>query len=152
MNKHDVESRADLVQIVASFYAAMLKDPIVGFIFTDIAKIDMETHLPIIVDFWSDIVLRSKAKDKQGEGENAFNEKRYRGNALRKHVELSEKLTLKPGHFTRWLYLFTRAVQANHQGKNADLMIVRAEQVAQSISAAISDRKKNDMRLVLPKT
>ena len=140
MNTHDVESRADLEQIIKNFYAVMLDDPIVGFIFTDVAKIDLASHLPLIVNFWSDIVF----------GSQAGSEKLYTGNTLRAHLELSQKLALKPGHFTRWLYLFTHAVQENHAGKNASLMIARAELVAKSISAAINDSKKSEMNLVLP--
>jgi hemoglobin len=70
MSRKDVLDRSDVVDIVARFYDAMLKDPIVGFIFTDVAKIDLEHHLPIIVDFWSDSV---------------FKQKNYNGNTLQKH-------------------------------------------------------------------
>jgi len=137
MSKKDVLDRTDLEDIVARFYDAMLKDPIVGFIFTDVAKIDLEHHLPVIVDFWAD---------------NLFAENRYFGNPLRKHLEIHEKMPLTPGHFTRWLYLFNRAVDSNHAGANADTMKYRAEMVAKSISASISARKRGDMELVLPKT
>ena len=140
MSKHDVQSRTDLEQIVEKFYAVMLKDPIVGFIFTDVAQIDLLEHLPIIVDFWADIVLRNNTAEKR----------QYSGNALQKHVELSQKLSLKPGHFTRWLYLFSHAVREHHCGPNAEMMIERAELVAKSISAATSGLKKADINLVLP--
>lgn len=136
MSKSDVLERADLEQIIERFYDNMLKDPIVGFIFTDVAKIHLQSHLPLIVDFWQDILLKSK---------------KYHGNALQKHLELNQKIALKPGHFTRWLYLFNAAVDQQHAGENAELMKHRAELVANSISAAITDRKKGEMKLVLPK-
>ena len=132
----DVTTRADIEEIVARFYDAMLKDPIVGFIFTDIVKIDLEHHLPIIVNFWAD---------------SLFKESQYKGNPLRKHLDINEKLPLKPGHFTRWLYLFEKAVDENHKGNNAQEMKRRAEMVAKSFSAAITDQKRNDMNLTLPK-
>lgn len=134
--KNDVTTRADIEEIVARFYDAMLKDPIVGFIFTDIMQIDLEHHLPIIVDFWAD---------------SLFRENRYQGNPLRKHLEINQKMPLKPGHFTRWLYLFEKAVDECHGGVNAQEMKRRAEMVAKSFSAAITDQKRNDMNLVLPK-
>lgn len=137
MGKKDVTNKQHIEDIVARFYDKMLQDSIVGFIFTDVAKIDLEHHLPLIVNFWSDIV---------------FKEKTYHGNALQKHLDLSEKLALKPGHFTRWLYLFGEAVDAKHTGQNAELMKQRAEMVAKSISAAITDRKKGEMVLTLPKS
>jgi len=132
----DVSNRADIEKIVATFYDAVLKDPIVGFIFTDIAKINLEHHLPIIVNFWSD---------------SLFREQSYHGNPLKKHLEISQQLPLKPGHFTRWLYLFDKAVDGNFVGKNANTMKSRAEMVAKSFSAAITDQKKRDMNLTLPK-
>ena len=132
----DVTTKEDIEKIVAQFYDAMLKDPIVGFIFTDIVKIDLEHHLPIIVNFWAD---------------SLFKENQYKGNPLRKHLDINEKLPLKPGHFTRWLYLFEKAVDENHKGNNAQEMKRRAEMVAKSFSAAITDQKRNDMNLTLPK-
>lgn len=134
MVEHDVIDRADIEDIVARFYQTVLGDPIIGFIFTDIAKIDLEHHLPIIVDFWADAL---------------FTGKRYRGNPLRTHVDIHKKVPLKPGHFTRWLFLFNRAVDEKHAGTNANLMKHRAEMVAKSISAAIAERKRGDMNLVL---
>jgi hemoglobin len=136
MLRKDVSHRSDIEDIVARFYNEMLKDPIVGFIFTDVAKIQLEHHLPIIVDFWADSVFR---------------EHRYTGNPLLKHLEIHQKMPLKPGHFTRWLYLFESAVNESHSGKNAESMIKRAELVAKSISAALLKAKRGDMNLVLPK-
>lgn len=134
--RKDVENRDDVSQIVADFYAEMLQDPIIGYIFTDVAKIDLEGHLPVITDFWTDVL---------------FQQKSYRNNTLQKHLDLHQKIPLTPGHFTRWLYLFNRAVDARHAGDNANKMKQRAELVAQAISAAISERKKGDMTLTLDK-
>ena len=144
MPHKDVLSRADLEDIIARFYDYILDDPIIGYIFVDVAKIDLAAHLPIIVDFWHDIVLRD-AHDK----DDARAERLYHGNTLEKHLDLHVKLPLTPGHFTRWLYLFNRAVDARHAGPRADAMKERAELVAKSISAAITDQKKADMKLVL---
>ncbi|RBP48366.1 group III truncated hemoglobin [Arenicella xantha] len=136
MSKKDVLERADIEDIVARFYQAMLDDPIIGYIFTDVAKVDLAHHLPVIVNFWTDIIFKSK---------------NYTGNPLRKHHELHQKIPLTPGHFTRWLYLFNKAVDASHAGENCEAMKRRAEMVAKSISAAVGQQKRQDMTLVLPK-
>lgn len=136
MLKKDVTDRADIEDIVARFYNVVLKDSIVGFIFTDVAKIQLEHHLPIIVNFWAD---------------SLFRESRYTGNPLLKHLEIHQKMPLTPGHFTRWLFLFEKAVNECHAGENAQKMIDRAELVAKSISAALVKAKRGDMNLVLPK-
>lgn len=138
----DVQNRADLDAIVRLFYQRMLKDPIVGFIFVDVVKIDLETHLPVIVDFWFDILFKAQQSPPRT---------LYRGNTLQKHLAVNELISLKPGHFTRWLYLFSNAIDQLNQGSNAELMKERAELIAKSISAAITDQKKSKMNLVLPK-
>lgn len=148
----DVENRADLEQIVRQFYQQMLADPIIGFIFTEIAQIELEAHIPIIVNFWSDVVLRPKVlRPKVLKSKNSVQNKKYFGNVLQKHLELNKLISLKPGHFTRWLYLFGKAVDASHAGSNAELMKDRAELVAKAISGAILGRKKGDINLSLSK-
>jgi hemoglobin len=142
MNNNDVQNRADIETIVGLFYERMLQDPIVGFIFVDVVKIDLETHLPVIVDFWFDILFKAAQSPPQT---------LYRGNTLQKHLEVDELVSIKPGHFTRWLYLFSNTIDKLNQGSNAELMKARAELIAKSISAAITDQKKSQMKLVLPK-
>lgn len=134
MPNNDVQDRGDIADIVDRFYAAMLEDSIIGYIFTDVAKIDLKHHLPLIVDFWEDSLFRTR---------------HYSGNTLQKHLDISAKLPLKPGHFTRWLYLFNKALDKNHEGPNVELMKSRAEMVAKAISASIVDGKRADMKLVL---
>jgi len=137
--KADVETADDIDRIVRDFYSEMLADSIVGFIFTDVVKIDLEFHIPIIVSFWSDIVFENDTLDK----------KTYHGNVLRKHLEVNGLIGLKPGHFTRWLFLFEKAVDKNFAGKNSQLMKKRARLVADSISSAIDHRKRGDLKLTL---
>ncbi|MFT6409025.1 MAG: hemoglobin [Arenicella sp.] len=134
MSKKDVLLRSDIEDIVARFYDVMLKDPIIGFIFTNVANISLEHHLPIIVDFWDD---------------SLFKNSNYSGNTLQKHLNIHQKMPLRPGHFTRWLFLFNRAVDYRHAGENAERMKSRAELVAKSIAAALVKGKRGDMNLVL---
>jgi len=134
MHNGDVLDRPDIEDIITRFYEVMLKDPIIGFIFTDIAKVDLTHHLPVIVDFWEDAL---------------FKQRNYHGNTLKKHLEIHMKMPLRAGHFTRWLYLFDRAVDAEHQGPNAEKMKQRAEMVAKAIAAAITNSKRKDMNLTL---
>lgn len=138
--KKTIQSRADIEVIIKDFYAKMLQDPIVGFIFVDVAKIDLDSHIPLIVDFWSDIVFKQLADNKA---------KLYQGNVLKKHLEINQLVSLKAGHFTRWLYLFEQSIDTAFTGDNADLMKYRAHLVADSINAAIDKRKKGEIQLSL---
>ena len=133
-NNRDIETKDDINDVITCFYEQMLKDSIVGYIFTDVAKIELEAHLPIIVNFWSDIL---------------FAQKQYSGNVLQKHLNLNQLIKLTPGHFTRWLYLFNRAIDENYAGINANSMKERAESVAKTISAKLTERKRGEMNLTL---
>ncbi len=146
MKLNDVEQRSDLEVIIKKFYERVLVDPIIGFIFVNIVKVDLETHLPVIINFWSDVLFKQPLLNNKDS-----NNKLYQGNLLNKHLQVHSLIALKPGHFTRWLYLFNEAVDENYSGENSELIKERAEAIAQSISAAITEQKKSSMKLVLPK-
>ena len=48
----DIETRADCERLVRAFYERALVDPVIGWLFTDVAKLDLEEHVPRITDFW----------------------------------------------------------------------------------------------------
>jgi hemoglobin len=52
MMKKDIENRTDIEYMVISFYEKVKVDPVIGHIFTDIAKVDWPRPLPIMFDFW----------------------------------------------------------------------------------------------------
>ena len=57
----DIESRADCERLVRAFYGRALEDPIIGFIFVDVAKLDLEAHVPRITSFWETILLGARS-------------------------------------------------------------------------------------------
>lgn len=99
--KKDIATRADIEYLIQSFYEKALIDETIGFIFTDIAKIDLESHLPHLFDFWENILLKPNG---------------YKRNVLKVHVDLNEKAKLSPAHFERWLDLFSTTVDDLFQG------------------------------------
>ncbi len=131
---NDVLKRDDIDDIVARFYEAVLQDSIIGFIFTDVAKIHLQSHLPIIGNFWQD---------------SLFGGQLYQNNTLQKHLDVHAKMSLKEGHFTRWLYLFNKAVTEKHEGQNASKMLLIADRVAKTISASLGNKKRAGLRLSL---
>jgi len=111
----DIESRADCEQLVRAFYGRALKDPIIGFIFVDVAKLDLEAHVPRITSFWETILLGARS---------------YGGGAFRPHAELHAKVRLREGHFAQWLQLWARTVDELFAGERADLAKAHAHRVA----------------------
>ncbi len=87
----DIENREDINALMRSFYERAIDDEIIGYIFTDVAKLDLEHHLPIIGDFWETLLFGSGNYQKHGH------------NPLQVHALLNLKTPLFPKHFRRWL-------------------------------------------------
>lgn len=111
----DISSRKDIEIIIDSFYKQLLVDKTVGYLFTEIAKINLETHLPALVDFWED---------------QLFGTNNYTGNPMRVHMHLHQKSELKDGHFNQWLMLFNKTVEDSYSGPKAHLIKERALSIA----------------------
>ena len=111
----DIETRADCEELVRAFYGRTLSDPVLGYIFTDVAHLDLETHVPRVTAFWETILLGARS---------------YSGGAFAPHAALSQKVTLFPGHFERWLWLWRQAVDERFAGERAELAKRHAERVA----------------------
>jgi hemoglobin len=124
--KRDIENRDDIDRLMVGFYTAALADEKIGFIFKDVAKLDLESHLPVIGDFWETIVFQN--------GVYA----RYGRTPLMVHGELNEKTPLLFDHFTRWLELFEAAVDGDFEGPNADFIKSRAHAIANRMFMYVS--------------
>jgi hemoglobin len=113
----DITTRDDCERLVRAFYARAMADPILGFIFVDVAKLDLEAHVPTITDFWETVLLGAPS---------------YRGGAFRPHAELNQKVPLRAGHFERWLHLWRTTVDELFAGERAELAKRHAERVARA--------------------
>ena len=54
---NDIQNQADLYLLVDEFYKKLLSDDAINYIFTDVVKIKIEEHLPVLVTFWSQAIL-----------------------------------------------------------------------------------------------
>ena len=115
--RHDIESRADCELLVRAFYGKAMADPIIGFIFVDVAKLDLEEHVPRITSFWETILLGARS---------------YGGGAFAPHAQLDAKVRLREGHFAQWLHLWCDTVDELFAGERAELAKAHAERVAQA--------------------
>ncbi len=114
----DIENREDIDLLMERFYSRATTDDVIGYIFTDIAKLDLEHHLPVIGDFWGTIVFQTHVYVKHGR------------NPLQVHGELNLKEILVPEHFGRWLEIFNETTDELFEGDRADFIKVRAEAIA----------------------
>ena len=123
INRHDVE------ELVAGFYREALADSLLGPIFTDVARIDLARHLPIMADFWETVL---------------FGTGTYRRNALQVHMVLHARSPLDGVHFARWLDLWEAAVRERFAGEKADLAVVQAHRMAGSIERRLAGGSGSD--------
>ena len=121
----DLEDRADCERLVRAFYERALADPVIGFLFTDVARLDLDAHLPVIASFWETVLLGAPS---------------YRGGAFAKHAALHAKAPLRAGHFERWLFLWRATVRELFAGERADEAVRHAERVARAFAARLADR------------
>jgi hemoglobin len=116
--KKDIENRQDIELLVNSFYEKVKPDPVIGYIFTDIVKVNWERHLPRIYDFWENTVLYTGG---------------YNGNPMELHRHLNRMIPLTSEQFKRWTDLFCATVDELFEGEKALL----AKQRAVSISTVM---------------
>lgn len=113
--KKDIENRDDLLLLVDEFYKKLLSDPTISYIFTDVAKINLQAHLPILVDFWDMVLFQSDT---------------YQKNALQLHMHLHQQSPFTKEHFATWLNYFNQTVDELFEGDVAFLAKQRAKSVA----------------------
>ncbi len=53
----DICTREDCERLVRAFHGQALNDPIIGYLFTEIANLDLEAHVPKITAFWETVLL-----------------------------------------------------------------------------------------------
>ena len=122
--KQDLIDRKDVELLVDSFYDKVQQDDLIGYIFTDVAKVNWAHHLPKMYDFWETIL---------------FGQKGFKGNPMEVHFKLNKVHPLNEKHFGRWIEIFYATVDENFEGEFAD----QAKQKAQSIADLMSYKITN---------
>jgi hemoglobin len=113
--KKDLEQRADIELLITRFYDKVIADDVIGYIFNDIAKVNWPKHLPVMFDFWENVL---------------FFTGKYEGNPMTVHQHLHRVVPLTKAHFDRWYQLFSQTVDELFEGNNAILAKQRALSIA----------------------
>ena len=108
---NDIENQDDLYFLVDNFYQRLLSDASINFIFTEVVKIKLEEHLPILVTFWS---------------QTLFDTGGYFNNLTKIHLDINQKENLTPELFDIWINHFNTAVDENFVGTNAEKIKTQA--------------------------
>jgi hemoglobin len=114
----DIHNAADIELLINTFYQKAVADADIGFLFTAVAKVNFEHHLPVMYGFWRFLLL----------GEEGA----YQGNPLQKHVALHQLHPLEAAHFDRWVALFSATVDELFEGPTAENAKRRAWSIAET--------------------
>ncbi|MBL4667820.1 MAG: group III truncated hemoglobin [Flavobacteriales bacterium] len=118
----DIQTKEDLAFLMKEFYSKMLVDETIGYIFTEVAKLDLEKHLPMLTNFWNNALFHTGG---------------YKNNVVQIHKDLNGLETLTREHFKRWQELLGETIDGNFKGEIADKMKLRASQVGMTIQAKL---------------
>ena len=124
--KKDIQSREDLFELMKLFYNKLLDDRSISYLFTDVAKINLEHHLPVLVNFWESVLFQADT---------------YRKNAMQPHMDLHSKSPLQPQHFETWLKYFKESVDELFEGEKAFMAKERATSVANVMKIKLAQLK-----------
>ena len=125
----DIQTQEDLYLIVDEFYKKILADASISYIFTDVVKIKLEEHLPILVTFWSQGILGTGG---------------YYKNLTQIHLDVNEKEYLSAELFKIWLNHFYNAVDENFIGLKAEQIKTQALNIATVMQIKIAQIKTNN--------
>jgi truncated hemoglobin YjbI len=115
-----------------SFYGRAMSDPIIGRLFTEVAQLDLDEHLPVIGDFCESTLFGTGVYSRHGR------------NPLLIHAALDRKERLEPQHFARWLELFHSTVDESFAGMRASYAKQRGTAIAQRMLSFLRERRMHD--------
>lgn len=116
--KKDIQNREDIIKLVDTFYEKVKGDSTIGYIFTDIAHVNWEIHLPRMYDFWENILFCSN---------------NYDGNPMLVHKKLNQKTPINSSHFNRWNQMFQETVNSLFIGEKAEEIKNRAINISKAM-------------------
>lgn len=122
---NDIQNQEDLHKLVNEFYKKLLTDDSISYIFTDVVKIHLEEHLPILVTFWSQAILGTGG---------------YVNNLTQIHLDIDQKEPLTPELFKIWLHHFYTTVDANFIGEKAEKIKTQALSIATIMQIKIAQK------------
>ena len=121
----DIQTQTDLCLLVDEFYKKLFADDAINYIFTDVVKIKIEEHLPILVTFWSQVILGTGG---------------YANNLTQIHLDVNARSYLSSALFKIWINHFNTTVNENFGGENAEKIKTQALNLATVLQIKIAQQ------------
>lgn len=127
--KTDIRDDEDIRVFVYAFYDKVRQHDRLGHIFNEVAQVDWDSHLPRMVDFWSNLI---------------FHTRRFSGKPFQKHLPLPIVFQ----DFKSWLGLFHETIDEHFEGPTAEFTKSTAANIANSFALRmdIEREKENDVQ------
>ncbi|AZQ62846.1 group III truncated hemoglobin [Flammeovirga pectinis] len=124
----DLKDREDVILLVNTFYDKVRQHNELGPFFDEYVKIDWDSHLPRMYDFWES---------------NLFFVSKYKGNPVTAHQSVDKKATIEQKHFGFWLQLWFTTVDELFEGEKANLLKSRARNMSHMLFMRIFNAREN---------
>jgi len=131
----DLDSPAEIAEMVRRFYQDVAQDDLLGPMFNDVAQVDWSEHLPKLTAFWCRALLGIEG---------------YSGNPYRAHSLVNDQAPFTVAHFERWLDLFHDAIELGWTGPNAQRAVALAHNVARVHAGQLIGHPRSDATRALP--
>ncbi len=113
--KKDIENRTDIEKLVNTFYERVKNNETISHYFTQVVKVKWERHLPVMYDFWENVLFYSGS---------------YAGNPMRVHKTINKRHNFADKDFDVWIELFIQTIDQLFEGEKAELARQRAISIA----------------------
>lgn len=120
---NDIKNKDDIDFLVRDFYKRLLLDKAINYIFTNVVKVNLEHHFPILVTFWSQAILGTGG---------------YFNNLTQIHLDVNAKEYLSPQLFIIWINHFNSSVDENFKGENSEKIKIQALSLATILQIKIA--------------
>jgi hemoglobin len=130
----DLANRADVDALLRRFYGEVLVDDILAKPFMGIRMNGLESHLPVMCDFWETVLFRSGL---------------YHGSAVRAHQPVHDRHALRARHFLRWLTLWNSTVDEMYRGPIAEHTKIQAARIARAMHRRLTGNDSKELDVLV---
>ncbi len=120
----DLDSRAEIHDLVIDFYREIALDDLLGPVFGEVAEVDWAVHIPRLIDYWSQVLLGDPG---------------YDGAVLAAHRYVHGLEPLRSELFERWYGLFVESVDGRWSGPQAERAKAHAAKTAAILARRLLD-------------
>ena len=117
----DLLARADVHDLVTTFYREIMFDELLEPIFGEVAEVDWIEHIPRLIDYWCSIIFGTTI---------------YKGSVTKAHRRVHDLRPVEPEHCDRWFALWVHSVDERWEGPNAE----RVKSYAAALMAGMAKR------------